>query len=64
MEQPIPLRMFSDSKSPFDVMIELSLTAKKSLSINIMSAREAYDAHEISNVVLLKSKDEPGNIVT
>ncbi len=52
----IPLTMFTDSKSLFDVITKCSITTEKRLMIDIKSVREAYDRQEGSDVGFLRSE--------
>lgn len=51
--------MFTDSKSLFDVIKIFSTTAEKRLMIDIKSVRISFNAHDITNVVLVRSETSP-----
>lgn len=64
LNRRIPLQMFTDSKSLFDVITKCSITAEKRLMIDITSVRNAFNAHEISNVGLVRSENNPADAFT
>lgn len=55
--QRIPLQMFTDSKSLFDVIKKNSTTAERRLMTDIKDVREAYEQQRISNVGFVCSEN-------
>ena len=64
MKKDIPISMFTDSKSLFDVITKASYTAEKSLMIDITAVRNAYNPEEISDGALLKGPLNPAEAFT
>lgn len=64
LRQPIPLMMFSDSLQLFDVITRVSRTTEKQQMIDVVSAREAYNNFDISNVGLVADKENPADGLT
>ena len=60
----IGLTMYTDSKQLFDVITKAAHTTEKSLMVEIMAAREAYNRHEISNVGLVSGDSNPADGLT
>lgn len=56
-------RLFTDSKSLFDVITKNTSTTEKRLMIDIRSMREAYERLEISDVRWIKSASNPADEV-
>ena len=52
----IPLKIFMDSKTLFDVLTRGTLTTERRLVIDLMVAREAYERGEISDVGHVRSE--------
>lgn len=46
----LPIHLMANSKSLFDITSEGSRTNEKRIMIDIYNARQAYQAHEISNI--------------
>ena len=57
----IPLKMFTDSKSLFDVITKCTMTAEKRLMIDIFAINQAYDGREITNVGFVRSENNIAN---
>ena len=60
----IPLQLFTDSKSLFDVITQCKSMAEKRLMIDIQSVRNGFDENEISNVGLVASENNPADAMT
>lgn len=58
------LRMFTDSKSLFDVISKNSTTTEKRLMVDVQAMREAYERMELSDVAWVKSEDNPADSLT
>lgn len=56
--------MFKGSKPLLDVIEKLSTTAEKRLIIYIKSFRNAFNAHEIRNLGLIRPKNNPSDSFT
>lgn len=54
---PIPVRLFTDNKSLFDVISKGSRTAEKRLMLDIAAAREGFWKHEISDIGFVRSNN-------
>lgn len=61
LRQPIPFRMFKDSKQLFDVITRASHTTEKRLMIDVSFEHEACNAFEISNVGLVAGTVTPSD---
>lgn len=48
---PIPLTIFTDSKSLYDCLIKLGTTNEKRLMIDLMCLRQSYQRREITEVM-------------
>ena len=64
LDKRIPLQMFTDSKSLFDVIVKNSTTAERRLMIDIKDVRESYEQLKISNVGFVRSEDNPADALT
>jgi hypothetical protein len=60
----IPIRMYTDSQSLFDVISKGSMTAERRLQIDIALAREGFDRKWISNIALIASQDNLADALT
>lgn len=52
---PIPLQLFTDSKSLFDIISKGSRTSEKRLMLDIAAAREGFRDHLISDIGFIRS---------
>ena len=57
LSKEVPLQMYTDSKSLFDVLTKNSSTLEKRMMIYLAASREAYKSGEISEVGHLRSED-------
>ena len=64
LKQRIPLSLFTDSRSLFDVIKKSSSTSEKRLMIDITSVRKAYENQEISDVGFVRSNHNPADALT
>ena len=64
LRRKIPLSMFGDSKSLFDVLIKNSYTTECRMMIGLNSAREFYEANEISDVGFVRTDQNPADAFT
>jgi hypothetical protein len=60
----IPIRMYTDSQSLFDVISKGSMTAERRLQIDIALAREGFDRRWISDIALVASHDNLADALT
>jgi hypothetical protein len=60
----IPIRMYTDSQSLFDVISKGSMTAERRLQIDIALAREGFDRKWISDIALVASLDNLADALT
>lgn len=60
----IPLHIFTDSKSMFDVLTKPSSTTERRLMIDLRALQEAYKREEISHVGLIGSEHNPADGLT
>ena len=51
------MHLMTDSKSLFDIISKVSRTSEKHIMLDIHSVRQAYQAHEISNIGFFRSCD-------
>jgi hypothetical protein len=52
----VPLKLYTDSQSLFDVITKGSMTSERRLMIDIALAQEAFKRHWISNIGLVPSE--------
>lgn len=64
LNKRIPLSMFTDSKSLFDIITKCSSTTEKRLMIDIRSVQEGYETQEISDMGLVRSEFNPADCLT
>ena len=64
LKRKIPLQIFTDSKSLFDVITQCKTMAEKRLMIDIKGVRQAFDSEEITNVGLVASEHNPADAMT
>ena len=64
LKRKIPLSMFTDSKSLFDVLIKNSYTTERRLMIDLNSARASYEANEILDVGFVRTDQNPADAFT
>ena len=57
MNRSVPLHLMTDSKSLFDIISKGSRTSEKRVTLDIHTARQAYQAREISNIGFVRSSD-------
>ena len=60
----IAVRLYTDSKSLFDVITKNSVTTEKRLMIDVRSVREAYVNMELNNVAWIRSEYNPADALT
>jgi hypothetical protein len=60
----IPLMLFTDSKTLFDVITRARYTTETRLMIDISASREAFNERLISNIGLIKSEFNPADSLT
>jgi hypothetical protein len=61
---PIPLTIFTDSKSLYDCLIKLGTTNEKRLIIDLMYLRQSYQRREITEVVWIKGEENAADAMT
>jgi len=54
--QKVPLKMYTDSKSLFDIITKCSHTTEKRLMIDVAAVREGYERFEISDIGFIRSE--------
>ena len=64
IQKDIPISMFTDSKSLFDVIRTASYTAEKKFMIDIAAVRNAYNLQKKSDVALLEGPLNPADPLT
>ena len=64
MKQYIPLNMYTDSLSLFDVLTKSTTTTEKRLMIDLRSVRECYENQELDNVAHIRSQFNPADSLT
>lgn len=60
----LPIQMYTDRKSLFDVISKGSRTAEKRLMLDLFMAREAFKKRKISNIGLVRSGDNVADALT
>jgi len=60
----IPSVICTDSFSLYECLIKLGTTKEKRLMIDIMSIRESYERHELSEMRWINGNDNPGDSMT
>lgn len=64
MERRVPLMMFTDSKSLFDVFTKCSQTKERRLMIDLQAVRDAYSRHQITNIGHVCGRNNPADEMT
>ena len=64
MGRKVPLSMFTDSRSLFDIITKASSTKEKRLMIDLTASREGYEKNEISDIGLVRSEHNPADGLT
>ena len=64
LQQRIPIQMFTDSKSLFDVIVRASMSSERRLMIDISATREAYERNEIADIGLIGSEHNLADCMT
>lgn len=62
--RPIPLVIYTDSKSLYDGIVGAKATAEKRLLIDFTLLRQSYELREIAEVVWVPSSDNPADALT
>lgn len=62
--RPTGLRMFTDSKTFFDVITKNTTTTEKRLMIEIKAVRESYERMELSDVPWIRSENNPADALS
>jgi hypothetical protein len=60
----VPLHIYTDSQSLFDIMVSERRTKEGRLMIDIHAARQAYRRREIDNIGLIASENNPADALT
>lgn len=60
----LPLRMYTDSKSLFDVIVKESTTTEKRMSIDLRAVNESYRNREVSDIAFIRSHVNPADALT
>jgi hypothetical protein len=63
-QEPVPLTIFTDSKSLYDCLVKISMTREKRLMIDIMCLRQAYERREIAEVMWIKGEENVADAMT
>ncbi|MEM1283154.1 MAG: reverse transcriptase domain-containing protein [Chlamydiota bacterium] len=64
LNQKVPLRIITDSKSLFDIITKNSSSIEKRLMIDIKSVRHGYESMEISDIGFARSTCNPADAFT
>lgn len=64
LNKNIPVRLFTDCKSLFDVITKNTVTTEKRLMVDIQAIREAYAKFDIHDVAWIKSEYNPADSLT
>ena len=60
-KQYIPLNMYTDNLSLFNIITRSSKTTEKRLMINLRSVKQCYQNQELDNVVHVRTKFNPAD---
>ena len=60
----IPIKIYTDNKSLFDVVTRNSVTTEKRLMLNIRSVREAYQDLDLNDMAWIRSEYNPADALT
>lgn len=64
LQARLPIRLYTDSKSLFDVITKNSVISEKRLMVDVQAIREAYQRMEIYDVAWIRSEFNPANALT
>ena len=64
LRQPLPLMLFTDIKSLFDVITKNTVTTETRLMVAVRALRESYERMEIGNVGWIRSEWNPADALT
>ncbi len=64
VDRTVPLEIYADSISLFDVITECLQTQERRLMIDLQAARDAYKSHEIWEVGFIRGSNKPADGMT
>ena len=60
----VPLKMFTDSKSLFDIITKSFSTTERRIMIDVQAVRNGYDKREISDIGFIRPHSNPADAFT
>lgn len=64
LKRHIPITMYTDSKSLFDIIAKCSNTAEKRFQIDLAAVEKGYGSQEISDIAFIRSEYNPADALT
>ncbi|EED12273.1 hypothetical protein TSTA_003320 [Talaromyces stipitatus ATCC 10500] len=64
LTKPMPLVVFTDSKSLYECLVKLGTTQEKRLRIDLMCLRQIYEGQEIAEIKWIDGDSNPANAMT
>ena len=64
LEQPMPLTIYTDSKSLYDSLVSLNTVTEKRLLIDLRVLRESYERRELADVFWIPASQNPADGMT
>jgi len=64
LERPMPLAMYTDSKSLYDSLVSLNTVTEKRLLIDLRVLRESYERRELADVFWIPAEQNPADGLT
>jgi hypothetical protein len=64
LQQPVPLILYTDSRSLYDCVVKLGTTSEKRLMIDIMCLRQSYERREVTEVRWIEGASNPADGLT
>ena len=61
VDQHLPVKIFTDSKSLFDSITKNAVMTEKRLMVDVQSLRESYISHEVSDIGWIRSEFNPAD---
>lgn len=62
--KPVPINVYTDSKSVFDVISKGTRTSEKIIMLDLHSSRESFNKQDIRNIAFVRSKNNLADAFT